>query len=151
MADDPSRLNPAATDHLPWFVVSSGESDVLMTAAGVFLVILLFVFGTLYLRLHALPDHIAHRTSKVQMQIVGVLTLVALVTHNNAFWIAALLLALIDLPDIGGALSSMAKSLSRMAPTEVPPGPATATVEGGPRDTAPVVEPSVPPVGTERA
>ncbi len=41
----------------------------------------------------------AHRGKKVQMEIVAVLAPISLLTHNHLFWIAGLLLALIDLPD----------------------------------------------------
>ena len=55
----------------------------------VFLIAFVFGIGLFYLRLHALPEHLAHGASKVQMQIVGVLALLALFTHNHIFWIAA--------------------------------------------------------------
>lgn len=51
----------------------------------------------LYLHLHVLPDRIAH--NKVQLQIVCVLGLLAMFTHMHIFWIAGLLLALVDIPD----------------------------------------------------
>jgi hypothetical protein len=46
---------------------------------------------------------------------VAVLSLLALFTHNAAFWVAALLLALIPVPDFWTPLASMADSLARMA------------------------------------
>ena len=73
------------------------------------------MLGVLYLRLHALPEHIAHRTGKVQLQIVAVLGLLALFTHNHVYWIAGLLLALIPLPDFSTPLAGMAASLAKMA------------------------------------
>ncbi len=36
------------------------------------------------------PEHIAHQTNKIQIQLVAVLGLIALFTHNQLFWIAAL-------------------------------------------------------------
>ena len=123
LADLGATVHAAATDHIPWFVTAPDQTDGLMTAAAVFLLFLLFAFGTLYLRLHALPEHMAHRSNKIQLQIVGVLTLVALFTHNHIFWIAALLLALIDVPDFGQPLRSMARALDRMAPPERKPDP----------------------------
>jgi hypothetical protein len=92
-----------------------------MIVMAVFLVTAVFAVGVLFLRLHHLPDHIAHKSQKVQYQIVAVLSLLAMFTHVNAFWVAALLLALIDIPDFGGLLGRMARSLERMAgirPTE---------------------------------
>ena len=46
------------------------------------------------------------------------LGLLALFTHIHAFWVAGLLLALIDLPDIGWPLRRMAGSLERIAGIE---------------------------------
>ena len=62
-----------------------------------------------------LPEHMAHRTNKVQLQFVAVLALIALLTHNNVFWIAALLLALIELPDFSTPMNSIALSLERLS------------------------------------
>ena len=41
----------------------------------------------------------AHKSQKLQFEIVAVLGLLALFTHIHLFWIAGLLLALVDLPD----------------------------------------------------
>ncbi|MDN3718716.1 hypothetical protein QW131_04475 [Roseibium salinum] len=43
------------------------------------------------------------------------LGLLALFTHNNIFWVAALLLAFVQVPDFVSPLGSIANSLSRMA------------------------------------
>ena len=74
-----------------------------------FLVIL--GFGALYFTIQALPDRLAEGTSKTQMQIVGILGLLSLVTMNNAFWIAALLLAAMRMPDFVTPLKAIAGSL----------------------------------------
>jgi hypothetical protein len=71
----------------------------------------MFALGVLFLRLHHLPDHIASKTQKIQHEIVAVLVLLAMLTHVNAFWIIALLLAMIDLPDSGGPLNRIADAL----------------------------------------
>ena len=86
-----------------------------MTVMAVFLLVVVVSVGILYLKLHALPEHMAHRTSKVQLQFVAVLALLALFTHNSVFWIAALLLALIELPDFSTPMNSMALSLERLS------------------------------------
>jgi hypothetical protein len=44
-----------------------------------------------------------------------VLGLLALFTHEHIFWVAGLLLALVDLPDWGSPLRRMAGSLEKMA------------------------------------
>ncbi len=87
----------AASTHLPAFLTGPGETDWLLVAMGFFLVIFVLAIGILYLHLHVLPDRIAH--NKVQLQIVCVLGLLAMFTHMNIFWIAGLLLALVDIPD----------------------------------------------------
>ena len=46
----------------------------------------------------------AHKHHKLQFEIVAVLGLLALFTHMHVFWVAGLLLALIDIPDFGGPL-----------------------------------------------
>jgi nitrogen fixation/metabolism regulation signal transduction histidine kinase len=107
--------HPAASHHLPAFITPPGETDVLMVVMGVFLALIVVVFGVLFLRLHSLPDQIAHKSHKLQAEIVGVLCLVALFTHMHIFWIAALLLALIDLPDFGTSLGRIADSTETMA------------------------------------
>ena len=43
------------------------------------------------------------------------LGLLALFTHQHLFWVIGLLLALIDIPDFGGALGRMAGSLEKIA------------------------------------
>jgi hypothetical protein len=43
------------------------------------------------------------------------LGLLALFTHMHIFWVAALLLALIDIPDIGGWLGRIAGSVEKIA------------------------------------
>ena len=57
----------------------------------------------------------AHGTGKLQLEIVAVLCLLALLTHMHAFWIAALLLALIEFPDVAGWLGRMARAVERIA------------------------------------
>jgi len=69
--------------------------------------------GVLYFRLHALPERFAHK--KVQFEIVCVLALLAMFTHMHIFWIAGLLLALIDFPDFSGLLRRIAGSTEKIA------------------------------------
>src|SRR5215218_6645800 len=107
--------HPAASHHLPVFITAPGDTDVLMVVMGFILAGAVLGFGILFLRFHTLPERIAHRGHKLQFEIVAVLGLIALFTHMHIFWIAGLLLALIDLPDFGGALGRMAGSLEKMA------------------------------------
>jgi hypothetical protein len=109
-------INPAAPHHLPVFIVAPGEADVFLNGTAVFLVVMILLLGSFYFRLHALPEHMAHRNAhKLQFEVVAVLALVALFTHNHIFWIAALLLALVPIPDFYAPLAAMAASLARMA------------------------------------
>ena len=110
-----AEINPAAPHHLPWFITAPGASDGLFTAMIIFLIVVLLLIGVLYFKLHALPEHMAHRTSKVQMEIVAVLAVIALFTHDHIFWIAGLLLAFVQLPDFSTPINAMAQSLQRIA------------------------------------
>ena len=107
--------HPVASHYLPMFITVPGETDVLMVVMGLFLALAVVMFGVLFLRLHSLPDQIAHKSHKMQAEIVCVLCLVALFTHMHIFWIAALLLAMIDLPDFGTSLGRIADSTETMA------------------------------------
>jgi hypothetical protein len=69
----------------------------------------------------------AHRGQKIQFEIVAVLALLALFTHNHAFWIAGLLLALVPLPDFTTPLSSIAASLERIAGSSAPASTSAST------------------------
>jgi hypothetical protein len=112
---DHATMNPLAPHHLPPFVTAPGQSDWLMSVMLVFLIAIIISVGLVYLRLHALPEHMAHRTTKVQLQFVAVLALLALFTHNHIFWIAALLLALVELPNFSLPMNSMALSLEKLS------------------------------------
>jgi hypothetical protein len=110
-------MHPAAPAHLPGFITAPGETDPLFVGSVVFLIVLLMALGSLYFWLHSLPERIAHGTGRIQFQLVGVLALLALFTHNNLFWVMALFLALIPIPDFWTPLSSMADSLASMVRT----------------------------------
>jgi hypothetical protein len=121
-----TSAHPAATHHLPAFITPPGETDVLMVAVAIILIASVVAFGVLFLRLHSLPERMAHRSHKIQFEIVAVLCLISLFTHIHLFWIIALLLAMIDLPDFGGSLGRIAGSVERMA--GVKPGEGAAGV-----------------------
>ena len=121
-----ASLNPAAPQHLPAFIAGPGETDVFMMVMAVVLVIAVMAIGLLFLRLHTLPERIAHKGHKLQFEIVAVLGLLALFTHVHLFWVIGLLLALINIPNFGGALGRMAGSLEKIA--GIPPGEGAANV-----------------------
>jgi NADH:ubiquinone oxidoreductase subunit 5 (subunit L)/multisubunit Na+/H+ antiporter MnhA subunit len=108
-------LNPAATHHLPAFITGPGETDWLMVVTAIVLVLCILAFGLLFLRLHTLPERLAHKSQKIQFEIVAVLGLLALFTHIHLFWVLGLLLALIDIPDFGSYLGRIAGSVERIA------------------------------------
>lgn len=116
-----ATVHPKAIEYLPVFITAPGQTDVLFNVVVVFMLLAIFMIGTFYLRLHALPEQMAHGASKAKFQVVAVLALIALVTHNNLFWIAGLLLALIDLPDFWSPLRSIARSLEKMSGREPEP------------------------------
>ena len=100
---------------LPFFITAPGESDILFTAVTVFLILIVLGFGALYFTIQAIPDRLVEGTSKAQMQLVGILGLVSLFTMNNAYWIAALLLAAIRIPDLVTPFKSMSRSLKKLS------------------------------------
>ena len=115
------QLHAMTPHHLPFYIAKPGETDVLMIVMGVFLVLAVLGIGNVYLRLHSLPERMAHKGQKLQFEIVAVLGLLSLFTHNHIFWIAGLLLALVDLPDFTTPLSNIAGSVERIADSEDPP------------------------------
>jgi hypothetical protein len=136
-------LHPAASHHLPMFITAPGHTDVLMVVTGIILVVSVVGFGVLFLRLHSLPERIAHRTHKLQFEIVAVLCLLALFTHVHLFWVAALLLALIEFPDIGGWLGKIAGSVEKIAekPSQVAAQTPLESLAGVKRDEGPAEAP----------
>lgn len=110
-----NALHSQAPRHLPGFIVAPGETDVLMVVTGLILLAAVLGIGLLFLRLHTLPERLAHKSQKLQMEIVAVLGLLALFTHMHVFWVAGLLLALIDIPDFSGQFGRMAHALERIA------------------------------------
>lgn len=108
-------VNSLAPHDLPWFITAPGDTDGLLVAMGFFLVAAVVAIGNIYFQLHALPERWAHKRSPIQIQIVAILALLALFTHNHIFWIAALLLALVQFPDFATPMYSMAESLKGLA------------------------------------
>jgi hypothetical protein len=108
-------IHPAAPHHLPGFITAPGDTDVLMVGVGIFLIVSVLAVGNLYLHLHTLPERKAHKSQKLQFEIVAVLGLLALFTHNHLFWVIGLFLAMIDLPDFGTPLRRIAGSVEKIA------------------------------------
>ncbi|WP_287233169.1 hypothetical protein [Mesorhizobium sp.] len=147
-------MHPAAPHYLPPFITAPGETDVLFTGSVIFLVLAVMGIGSLYFWLHSLPERMSHGASQHQFQFVAVLSLLALFTHIHAFWIAALFLALIPVPNFWTPLASMADSLARMATGRSRSPAAAAPLEQAPEVVYPLpvrVEIARPPEPKETA
>jgi hypothetical protein len=145
-----------ASHDLPYFITAPGETDRMMVMTGIFLVAIIVSVGALYFTLHSLPERMAHKSNHVQSGVIALLCLIALFTHQHIFWIIAILLAFIRVPDFETPLKSISESLDRIAPA---PGPALASAGGTaarPAETAPpATERAEPPAplpdsGTDR-
>ena len=82
-----------APHHLPFYLAPGSGVDTLMVVMGIFLIGTVLWVGTLYWKLHSLPERMAHKSQKLQFEFVAVLGLISLFTHMHIFWIAGLLLA----------------------------------------------------------
>lgn len=103
-----------STEHIPGYLAGA-DSDPLMIVMAVILIVIILIAGVFYFKLHAVPEHIAHGKNHTQIQLITILTILALFTHNNIFWVAALVLAVVELPDFLTPLKSIAKSLATIA------------------------------------
>jgi multisubunit Na+/H+ antiporter MnhF subunit len=101
--------NPAAPHHIPWFVPSPDGSDPLLVGTALIVLGATVLIGVLFFVLHSLPERLGHK--KLQFEIVAILGLISLFTHIQLFWVIALVLALIDLPDFTTPLGRIANAL----------------------------------------
>ncbi|MET4202468.1 hypothetical protein ABIA95_007075 [Bradyrhizobium sp. LA8.1] len=127
------QLHPMAPHHLPFYLAPGSGVDPLMVVMGIFLIGTVLWVGTLYWKLHSLPERMAHKSQKLQFEFVAVLGLISLFTHMHIFWIAGLLLAMIDIPDFGGPLRSIADSVEKIA--DATPEDSDAATQASPRPT----------------
>jgi hypothetical protein len=126
-------MHPAAPHHLPPFITAPSDTDVRMVIMGIVLVAAVLAVGNLYLHLHTLPERMAHKSQKLQFEIVAVLGLLALFTHIHWFWVVGLLLAMVDLPDWSTPLRSIAGSVEKMAGVARGPDAVAASDHTAPR------------------
>ena len=101
-------------------MTAPGETDVLFTITTMVVIAATVLLGVVFFRLHSLPERLGHK--KLQFEVVAVLGLLSLFTQVHAFWVAGLLLALIDLPDFQTPLQRIATSLERSSVAESPAG-----------------------------
>jgi hypothetical protein len=62
-------LHPSAPHDLPGFITAPGDTDTLMVVVSIILIAA--VLGVGNLRLHSLPERMAHKSQKLQFEIVG--------------------------------------------------------------------------------
>lgn len=120
------EAHPLAPHHLPNWIPAADGSDFLMSFVIGLVTVAAFGLGVLYFSLHSLPERLAHKASHAQLQLITILTLLALFTHQHLFWVAALVLAVVQFPDYSTPLQRIAAALTRDAP---PGGPAEAEAE----------------------
>jgi hypothetical protein len=110
--------NPVATTHLPFFVTAPGDTDVLFNVTLVFVIACIVLTGVIFFTIHSLPERMAHKSKKIQFDIVAVLGLLSLLSHEHVFWVAALLLAFIEIPDFLSPFRRIATSVETIAEQE---------------------------------
>lgn len=108
--------HPSAPEHLPWFITAPGGTDILYIITTVLVVVSVILLGVLFFWVHSLPERMGHK--KLQFEIVAVLGLISLFTHQHIFWIIGLVLALVDLPDFMSPLRRIADSSEKIAGIE---------------------------------
>jgi hypothetical protein len=136
-----TAANPIATHHLPFFITPPGETDVLYNVTLVFVVAAIVLTGVIFLTIHSLPERMAHKSRKIQMDLIAVLCLLALLLHLHVLWLAALILAFIDIPDFLTPVNRIASSVEAMAGEEVADSPSADHSEPTPSKPVPVEPP----------
>ncbi|SLN23878.1 hypothetical protein RUM8411_00933 [Ruegeria meonggei] len=116
-------LHPMATGHIPSYVTQADGSDFLLTFMFIFTVLVIVLIGVGYFTLHSIPEKLAHESNHPQFQLVGILALLALFTHNGLFWVAAVLVAGFQFPDVAAPLRAIADAIRSLG-TERSEGPA---------------------------
>jgi hypothetical protein len=110
-----AALHPAAPHSLPSFITAPGETDVFFVVSTTLVVLIILLVGVMFFWMHSLPERVAHKSKKLQFEIVAILGLLSLFTHQHIFWVIALILAFIEIPNFSHPLRSMAHSLERLA------------------------------------
>jgi hypothetical protein len=134
--------NPIAAHHLPFFVTPPGQTDVLFNITLWFVVACIILTGVIFLTIHSLPERMAHKSKKILLDLIALLCLLALLTHQHLFWFIAIILAFIDIPDFLTPVNRIASSVAAMAEQEAGGKPADVSPSGSP-EAAKVDEPHV--------
>ena len=112
------QLHPLASHHLPFFITAPGGTDVLFNITLWFVVACIILTGVIFFTIHSLPERMAHKSKKILLDLIALLCLLALLTHEHFFWFAAIVLAFIDIPDFLTPVNRIAKSVESMAGEE---------------------------------
>ena len=104
---------------MPFFITPPSETDVLFNITLWFVVACIVLTGVVFLTIHSLPERMAHKSKKVLLDLIALLCLLALLTHNHFFWFVAIVLAFIDIPDFLTPVNRIARSVEAMAGQEV--------------------------------
>jgi hypothetical protein len=110
--------NPIATTHVPFFITAPGDTDVLFNATLVLVVVCIILAGVVFLTIHSLPERMAHKSKKILLDLIALLCLLALLTHEHLFWFIAIVLAFIDIPDFLTPVNRIANSVEAMSGQE---------------------------------
>ena len=136
--------------HVPFFITAPGQTDVLFNVTLVFVVACIILTGVVFLTIHSLPERMAHKSKKILLDLIALLCLLALLTHEHLFWFAAIVLAFIDIPDFLTPVNRIANSVVTMAGNEAGEKPAEVSTSGSP-EAAKVDEPHVKKQGALHA
>jgi multisubunit Na+/H+ antiporter MnhF subunit len=109
---------------MPFFITAPGQTDVLFNVTLVFLVACIILTGVVFLTIHSLPERMAHKSKKLLLDLIALLCLLALLTHEHFFWFVAIVLAFIDIPDFLTPVNRIARSVETMAGQEAGEKPA---------------------------
>lgn len=110
--------NPVVSTHLPFFITPPGETDVLLNITLWFVVACIILTGVVFFTIHSLPERMAHKSKKILLDLIALLCLLALLTHEHFFWFVAIVLAFIDIPDFLTPVNRIAKSMESIAGQE---------------------------------
>jgi multisubunit Na+/H+ antiporter MnhF subunit len=117
---------------MPFFITAPGETDVLFNVTLVFVVACIILTGVVFLTIHSLPERMAHKSKKILLDLIALLCLLALLTHEHLFWFVAIVLAFIDIPDFLTPVNRIASSVATMAGQEAGEKPADVSTSGSP-------------------
>jgi len=88
--------------------------------------------GVIFLTIHSLPERMAHKSKKILLDLIALLCLLALLTHEHLFWFVAIVLAFIDIPDFLTPVNRIASSVATMARQNADAMPADDLTSGSP-------------------